>query len=116
MRLVDGDRVADGGQLAADDDAELELEVELFARAEDGRRLRVGLREAVRAPDVRAAHDHRRGARVVRDRQVQVRRRQRLIAPHDDAAVLRVVDARIEVRVLGHLQRSARQNRTYHMK
>ena len=94
--------------LHADDEAELELDVEPLRRAEGGRR-------AVwpcGRHDVGAAHDDGAGAAVVADRQVAPVGQQRLgVGPEQPAEVRGVLDRRVEVDVVGDLERQARLTR-----
>ena len=85
----------------ADDEAELELDVEPSRRAEHGalgvRRLQL----PVRPDDVGAADDDRAGAAVVADRQPAPVRQQRLgVGPEHAAEVRRVLERRVEVDVV----------------
>ena len=108
--LVDADPGADRGR-AADDEAELGLDVEPHARAEDRRGVGRRLALAAGPDDVGAADHDGAGAAVVADRQVLPVRRQRLaVRAEDPADVGGVLLAGVEVDVVGHLERQVQRH------
>ena len=95
----------------ADDEAELELDVEASRRAVDGRVRVRRLRLAPRPADRRAADDDRSGPAVVADRQVTPVRQQRLrVGPEHPAEVRRVLERGVEVDVVRDGERQLRRH------
>ncbi len=96
------ERVAGAG-----DEAELELDVEPLRRAERGRAAGLGGRELAARAAHRRARDHDRARpAVVADRQVTPVRQQRVAVGAEHAPqVGRVLERRVEVDVVAHLER-----------
>ena len=96
----------------ADDEAELELDVEAAARPVDRRVGVRRLRLAGRADDVGAADDDRAGAPVVADGQPAPVLEQRLgVGPEETADVRRVLARGVEVDVVRDLERQPQARR-----
>src|SRR5690349_6983809 len=104
---VDRDRLTELGR-NADDEPELELEVEAPARAE-GRRVFVRrLALPARPDDVRAADDDASGPAVVRDGEpTPVRQERLLVRPEHAPEVRRVLERGVEVDVVRNLERES---------
>ena len=109
-RPVDGEARAELCR-AADDVAELGLDVEADARAEDRSGVLRALALPARPHDLGARDDDRAGPAVVADRQVlPVRGEGRVVGPEDLADVARMVLARVEVDVVGDLDRQVQRH------
>ena len=94
-----------------DDEPELELDVETPARPVARGVVLRRLRLAGRANDRRPADDDRAGATVVADRKVAPVREERLgVRTEESAEVRRVLERRVEVDVVGDLEREVRRD------